>query len=63
MSHMPDAPDAVAALESQKAALLRKISSWTTSGPVPSPRPRGAVATPVAIAIAPRILVTDLIFA
>ena len=26
MSHMPDAPDAVAALESQKAALLRKIS-------------------------------------
>jgi hypothetical protein len=26
MSHMPDAPDSLAALESQKAALLRKIS-------------------------------------
>jgi hypothetical protein len=26
MSHMPDTPDALAALESQKAVLLRKIS-------------------------------------
>jgi hypothetical protein len=47
MSHMPDVPDAVAALESQKAALLRKISQLddfragsvtTTTGRCGNPR-------------------------
>lgn len=47
MSHVPDAPDAVAALESQKAALLRKISQLddfragsvtTTTGRCGNPR-------------------------
>jgi len=46
----------------RKRPCCGRFPSWTTSGPVPSPRPRGAVATPVAIAIAPKIPGTDLIF-
>ena len=64
MSHMPDGPDSLAALENQKAALLRKISQLGDfrPGPVRSRPPLGAVATPIAIATAPRMPGTDPIF-
>jgi len=52
MSHMPDGPDSLAALEGQKAALLRKISqlgdfrpgsvTTTTGRPLPLLPPPGS---------------------
>jgi len=63
MSLMPDAPNAVAALESQKAALLRKITQLDDFRAGSVTTTTGRCGNPVAIAIAHRIPVTDLIFA
>ena len=60
MPHMPDVPDSLAALQSQRAGLLRKISELSEFRPGSITTTTCAVAIPVVVVITPTPFVLRL---